>query len=135
MTRALTRIFGILSSMTSTPIAGTPPITPRLDTGIAGFNEILNGGLPPAQMYLLEGDPGTGKSTIAVQYAVAAARREDRAIVYAFDEGRLTAIERAEALGKLIPPSWPPVSSSPRSAAMSKSTTPASSSSILSTAS
>jgi circadian clock protein KaiC len=45
----------------------TPPI-PRLDTGTPGLNDILLGGMPPGQIYLLEGDPGTGKTTLAMQF-------------------------------------------------------------------
>ncbi len=44
------------------------PDIPRLDTGTSGLNDILLGGLPPGQMYLLEGDPGTGKTTLAMQF-------------------------------------------------------------------
>src|ERR1700712_2164140 len=40
----------------------------RIDTGISGLNEILYGGLPAGQMYLLEGTPGTGKTTVALQF-------------------------------------------------------------------
>jgi predicted ATP-dependent serine protease len=40
----------------------------RIDTGVSGLNDILSGGLPIGQMYLLEGTPGTGKTTIALQF-------------------------------------------------------------------
>jgi hypothetical protein len=40
--------------------------TDRLDTGISGFNEILLGGLPPGQMYLVEGEPGTDADTVVL---------------------------------------------------------------------
>jgi circadian clock protein KaiC len=40
----------------------------RLDTGTQGLNDILFGGLPAGQMYLLEGAPGTGKTTLAMQF-------------------------------------------------------------------
>ena len=41
---------------------------PRLATGVKGLDEILNGGLPSGHLYLIEGDPGTGKTTIAMQF-------------------------------------------------------------------
>ena len=41
---------------------------PRIDTGVQGLNDILLGGLPAGQMYLLEGTPGTGKTTLALQF-------------------------------------------------------------------
>jgi circadian clock protein KaiC len=43
----------------------TEPIVP---TGIAGLDYILSGGLPANHLYLVEGDPGTGKTTLALQY-------------------------------------------------------------------
>jgi circadian clock protein KaiC len=43
----------------------------RLSTGISGLDKILHGGLPQGQMYLIEGDPGTGKTTLAMQFLMA----------------------------------------------------------------
>ena len=43
----------------------------RIDTGIPGLDNILNGGLPACQMYLIEGNPGTGKTTLAMQFILA----------------------------------------------------------------
>lgn len=40
----------------------------RLSTGVEGLDTILRGGLPQGQMYLVEGDPGTGKTTLAMQF-------------------------------------------------------------------
>lgn len=40
----------------------------RVPTGIAGLDEILGGGLPAHRVHLLEGDPGTGKTTVALQF-------------------------------------------------------------------
>jgi predicted ATP-dependent serine protease len=34
----------------------------RIPTGIAGLDDILGGGLPQGHLYLVEGDPGTGKN-------------------------------------------------------------------------
>lgn len=46
----------------------------RLKTGITGLDQILLGGLPEGQMYLIEGDPGTGKTTLAMQFLLANAK-------------------------------------------------------------
>src|SRR6478672_919557 len=40
----------------------------RSKTGIAGLDDILNGGLIPHRLYLIEGDPGAGKTTLSLQY-------------------------------------------------------------------
>ena len=39
-----------------------------LSTGIAGLDVILAGGLMPGRLYLVEGEPGTGKTTTALQF-------------------------------------------------------------------
>jgi circadian clock protein KaiC len=46
----------------------SPPPAPRLSTGIAGLDDILGGGLTPHRVYLVEGSPGTGKTTLGLQF-------------------------------------------------------------------
>ncbi|OZI66804.1 ATPase domain-containing protein [Bordetella genomosp. 11] len=65
---------------------------PRLD-------DLLGGGLERGTNALLIGSAGVGKSCIALMYALAAVHRGERAIVFAFDEGRGTLEARAEGLG------------------------------------
>ncbi len=45
-----------------------PTKTDKILTGIPEFDLILRGGLPRARLHLLEGAPGTGKTTIALQF-------------------------------------------------------------------
>jgi len=40
----------------------------RASTGIAGLDQLLQGGLPAHRLHLVEGDPGTGKTTLALQF-------------------------------------------------------------------
>ena len=40
----------------------------RLTTGSPGLDRILECGFPANRLYLLEGDPGTGKTTLALQF-------------------------------------------------------------------
>jgi circadian clock protein KaiC len=37
-------------------------------TGIAGLDDVLGGGLTRGRLFLLEGSPGAGKTTIAIQF-------------------------------------------------------------------
>jgi len=37
-------------------------------TGIAGLDDVLGDGMARNHLYLIEGDPGTGKSTLAMQF-------------------------------------------------------------------
>ena len=41
---------------------------PRVSTGSAGLDDILGGGFDGNRLYLYEGHPGTGKTTIALQF-------------------------------------------------------------------
>jgi len=47
---------------------------PRASTGVEGLDEVLDGGWAVNRMHLLEGSPGTGKTTIALQFLLAGAR-------------------------------------------------------------
>ncbi len=49
-------------------------------TGIAGLDEILRGGLPPHQMYFIQGDPGAGKTTLSFQFLLEGVRRGEKAL-------------------------------------------------------
>ena len=68
-------------------------------SGVATLDALLGGGPDRGTSTLLIGPAGSGKSTIAVQYAVAAAERGDHAVVFAFDESQATLVARTEGLG------------------------------------
>jgi circadian clock protein KaiC len=44
------------------------PNPSRMRTGIEGLDDILHGGFPANRVYLVEGEPGTGKTTLALQF-------------------------------------------------------------------
>ncbi|MFT3696406.1 MAG: gas vesicle protein GvpD [Kofleriaceae bacterium] len=43
-------------------------MTGRSSTGVTGLDEILGGGFPSGQMYLIDGNPGAGKTTLGLQF-------------------------------------------------------------------
>ena len=47
----------------------------RLSTGIAGLDNILQDGLTAGHVYLVEGDPGTGKTTLGIQFLLEGGRQ------------------------------------------------------------
>ncbi|MFC4727261.1 ATPase domain-containing protein [Coralloluteibacterium thermophilus] len=59
-----------------------------ISTGCAGLDEILTGGLPPHRMYLLEGAPGAGKTTLAMQFLRAGVRAGEAALYVTLSETR-----------------------------------------------
>jgi circadian clock protein KaiC len=60
----------------------------RIQTGIAGLDDILNGGLPQGHLYLVEGNPGTGKTTLALQFLLEGVRRGESVIYVTLSESR-----------------------------------------------
>lgn len=52
----------------SSRVANTPDLSPRVSSGISGLDSILRGGFTSNRLYLIEGDPGTGKTTLAMQF-------------------------------------------------------------------
>jgi circadian clock protein KaiC len=60
----------------------------RTDTGVGGLNDILSGGLPARQMYLIEGQPGTGKTTLAMQFIAAGMRIGEKGLYITLSESQ-----------------------------------------------
>jgi circadian clock protein KaiC len=60
--------------------------TERVLTGVRGLDEIFGGGLPPHRIYLLDGEPGTGKTTIALQFLMEGRARGERGLYVTLSE-------------------------------------------------
>ncbi|HEV7266257.1 MAG TPA: ATPase domain-containing protein [Falsiroseomonas sp.] len=58
----------------------------RVSTGIAGLDEILGGGLAPDRLYLVEGAPGAGKTTLALGFLMAGAARGETGLYVTLSE-------------------------------------------------
>jgi circadian clock protein KaiC len=69
-----------------------------ISSGSEGLDALLGGGLHRGTSALLIGGAGVGKSTVALTYAVAAAKRGEDAVLFAFDEGLGTIFARADSL-------------------------------------
>ena len=73
-------------SPASEPI--TSPSLARASMGAPGLDEILGGGLPTNHLYLIDGEPGTGKTTLALQFLLAGAARGERGLYVTLSETR-----------------------------------------------
>lgn len=82
-------------------------------TGSAELDDILAGGYAKARVHLLEGRPGSGKTTLALQFLMAARDRGERALYVTLSEGRDELIQSAATHGwdlagvdiyELVPP-------------------------------
>lgn len=82
-------------------------------TGVAGLDEVLLGGLTRSRVFLLEGSPGTGKTTIATQFLIAGAARNERCLYISLSETEEEMRESAHSHGwdlngidlfELVPP-------------------------------
>jgi len=59
---------------------------PRISTGNRGLDDILRGGLDPDRLYLYEGRPGTGKTTLALQFLLQGASAGERTLYVTLSE-------------------------------------------------
>jgi circadian clock protein KaiC len=68
-------------------------------TGIVGLDDILGGGLARNHLYLIEGDPGTGKTTIAMQFLMEGTRLGQKGLYVTLSESKNELLEIAESHG------------------------------------
>jgi circadian clock protein KaiC len=71
----------------------------KLMSGVAELDALLGGGIEEGTSTLIVGTSGTGKSTLAAQFAFAAATRGQRSALFMFDENPQTLLLRCEGLG------------------------------------
>jgi circadian clock protein KaiC len=70
-----------------------------ISSGIKEFDALCGGGLDRGTTTLILGQAGTGKSTLALQYATQMATKGEHCVIFTFDETRSVMLSRAKALG------------------------------------
>ena len=68
-------------------------------TGIAGLDDVLGGGLARNHLYLVEGEPGTGKTTLAMQFLMEGARCGQKSLYVSLSESKAELLEIADSHG------------------------------------
>jgi circadian clock protein KaiC len=80
-------------------------VTPRpapldfISTGIRGLDDVLSGGLTPERLYLVEGTPGTGKTTLGLGFALEGAARGESALYVTLAETEVELLSVAQSHG------------------------------------
>ncbi len=72
--------------------------TAKLPCGLPELDDLMGGGIEEGSSTLIVGGAGTGKSTVAAQFCVAAAERGQRSVIYMFDESPQTLLARCAGL-------------------------------------
>jgi len=73
-------------------------------SGISRLDSLLGGGLGRGTSTMFMGPPGTGKSTLAVRFALTAAERGEKVLLFIFDETVGTLMDRAQKLAMDLQP-------------------------------
>ena len=71
----------------------------RVATGVVGLDEVLEGGLIARRLYLVEGNPGAGKTTLAQQFLLEGVRRGERCLYITLSESKDELRQGAESHG------------------------------------
>jgi circadian clock protein KaiC len=71
----------------------------KVSTGIAGLDEVLEGGLPAGRTTLIRGGPGTGKTMLGLEFLVNGARAGKPGLLVCFEETAAVLRSNAQSLG------------------------------------
>jgi circadian clock protein KaiC len=66
----------------------SPTFARNQSTGVSGLDRILNGGLPANRLYLIEGNPGTGKTTLGLQFLLEGIRQGEKCLYITLCESK-----------------------------------------------
>ncbi|HET9536413.1 MAG TPA: ATPase domain-containing protein [Mesorhizobium sp.] len=58
----------------------------RISTGMSGLDDILGGGFDPNRLYLVEGTPGSGKTTLALQFLLEGVKHGEKVLYITLSE-------------------------------------------------
>ncbi|TWF47839.1 ATPase domain-containing protein [Neorhizobium alkalisoli] len=77
-------------------------LSSKAETGVLGLDDILSGGLTRRHVFLLEGSPGTGKTTVALQFLLEGAKLGERCLYISLSESDEELRDCARSHGMVI---------------------------------
>jgi circadian clock protein KaiC len=77
----------------------TAPTMTRCSSGCPGLDDVLGGGLPAGHIYLVEGEPGTGKTTLALQFVAEGLKHGETVLYVTLSESRIELMTVARVHG------------------------------------
>src|SRR5512138_2755604 len=77
----------------------THGVPARAPTGVPGFDDILGGGFPARRLYLVQGDPGAGKTTLALRFLLEGVRSGERSMYVTLSETASELVDIARSHG------------------------------------
>ncbi len=80
----------------------TQPPSRLLSSGVDSVDQLLNGGITSGTSTLIVGPAGSGKSSMAIAFAAAAAKRGEPVTIYTFDEPPETLLSQSDLIGASI---------------------------------
>nr|MBA3915833.1 DUF2075 domain-containing protein [Terriglobales bacterium] len=69
----------------------------KISAGIEGLDDIMGGGFPAVHLYLIEGDPGTGKTTLALQFLLEGVARGEKSLYVTLSESKQELLDVAKS--------------------------------------
>ena len=66
--------------------AGGKAMIERSKSGVPGLDDILNGGFIPKRVYVVDGDPGAGKTTLSLQYLLEGVKAGEKCLYITLSE-------------------------------------------------
>src|SRR5262249_37566251 len=98
--------YSALENWTSVMSSPEKAVLQLVSTGIEGLDLVLSGGLTANRLYLIEGMPGSGKTTLAFQFLLEGGRQGEPVLYVALsetkDEAKVAAASHGWALDRIF---------------------------------
>src|SRR6188508_172569 len=88
-----------MKSARSSKIPQVIPTSERCPSGVEGLDDVVVGGLSRNCFYLIQGDPGSGKTTLALQFLLEGVRRGEKVFYVTLSETRAELLQVARSHG------------------------------------